>query len=287
MAIHGIGPDAVRPEPLSVRRVLAQSGLVPVDGHALLGHVLQRGRAWLVAHADDALTPAQAAAFFALARRRREGEPIAYLTGIREFWGMPLRVSPDVLIPRPETETLVEVALAYLRADADIRMLDLGTGSGAVALALARERPRALVVATDVSRAALAVAQENASRLGIGNVAWLVSDWYAGLDTSMRFDAIVSNPPYVDAGDPHMGEGDLRFEPAAALTPGADALLALRRVIVGALPFLAPGAIVAVEHGHDQAAVVQDLFREAGFVEVLTARDIAGIPRVTSGRRPA
>ncbi|MEO5699981.1 MAG: peptide chain release factor N(5)-glutamine methyltransferase [Casimicrobiaceae bacterium] len=272
-------------ESTTVRRALAQSGLVPIDAHVLLAHVLQRGRAWLVAHADDALHAEQATAFLALARRRRDGEPIAYLTGLREFWGMPLTVSPAVLIPRPETETLVEVALALLAADRLTRVLDLGTGSGAVALALARELPRATIVATDVSAVALEVARTNAHRLGVANVTWLASDWYAGLGADQRFDVIASNPPYVDADDPHMAVGDLRYEPVGALTAGADALLALRRVIVGAVPFLAPGGSVAVEHGYDQAETVRTLFGDAGFTEIRTTRDIAGVPRVTSGRK--
>ncbi|MEP7208568.1 MAG: peptide chain release factor N(5)-glutamine methyltransferase [Casimicrobiaceae bacterium] len=271
-------------ESMTVRRALVQSGLVPIDAHVLLAHVLERGRAWLVAHADDALPAEQVAAFLALACRRRDGEPIAYLTGVREFWGMPLTVSPAVLIPRPETETLVEVALTLLPADRAIRVLDLGTGSGAVALALARELPRATIVATDVSAAALEVARTNARRLGVGNVTWLASDWYAGVGLAERFDVIVSNPPYVDADDPHMAAGDLRYEPVGALTAGADALLALRRVIVGATPFLAPGGSVAVEHGYDQAETVRSLFGDAGFTEIRTTRDIAGVPRVTSGR---
>src|SRR5262249_22961264 len=166
---------------VSVRRAIAQSGLVPVDAHALLGHVLGRNRAWIAAHGDDMLAPEQADAFLALARRRREGEPVAYLTGIREFHGLPLELNRAVLIPRPETETLVEVALAHLPADRDTRVLDLGTGSGAIALAIAHERPRARVIATDASPAALALARTNTQRLGLGNVEFVQSDWYASL----------------------------------------------------------------------------------------------------------
>ena len=210
------------PSPATVRAALAQSGLVPVDAQVLLAHALGVNRAWLIAHAADPLPAASAAAFLALAKRRRDGEPVAYLTGIREFWGLPLAVTPAVLIPRPETETLVELALARLPPDRPVSVLDLGTGSGAVALAIARERPRARVVATDVSPDALAVARDNARRLGIANVAFLRSDWYEALPAESRFDAVVSNPPYVRAGDPHLGEGDLRFEPAAALSPGGD-----------------------------------------------------------------
>ncbi len=275
-------------EPVSVRRALGQSGLVPVDASVLLAHVLQQSRAWLIAHGDDALSPVHAHAFFALAKRRRAGEPIAYLTGTREFWGMALLVSPAVLIPRPETETLVEVALAHLPPEQPARVLDLGTGSGAVALAIAKERPAAQVVAIDVAAPAVALARENAARLGIANVTWLQSDWYAGLEQGTApFDAIVGNPPYVDEGDRHLAEGDLRFEPVQALTPGADGLLAIRRIVTGAAEWLRDGGLLALEHGFDQGDLVQKLFGAAGFVAVFTARDLAGIPRVTYGTRPA
>jgi release factor glutamine methyltransferase len=271
----------------SVARALQQSGLAAVDAQVLLAHVLERNRAWLVAHAGDVLSPEHARAFDALARRRRAGEPVAYLTGTREFWGMPLRVSPAVLVPRPETETLVEVALARLLPRRALRVLDLGRGSGAVALAIARERPLARVVGSDVSGAALAVARGNGQRLSIANVEWVESDWYAGLPADASFDAIVSNPPYVRAGDPHLREGDLRFEPAIALSPGGDDLGAIRRIVAGALARLSREGLLAVEHGYDQSDAVQDLFRAAALQEVGTQRDIAGLPRVTFGLRRA
>jgi len=252
----------------------------------LLSHVLARNRAWLIAHADELLAPEAASAFFALARRRRDGEPVAYLTGVREFWGLPLRVSPAVLIPRHETETLVEVALAHLPSDRATRVLDLGTGSGAVALAIAQERPNATLIATDVSPTALELARENATSLAITNVQWLLSDWYAQLASDAApFDAIVSNPPYVDAHDPHLAQGDVRYEPAHALTPGIDGLLALHRIIADAAPRLREGGLVAVEHGYDQAEAVRTLFETSGYVGVRTARDLAGIERVTYGVR--
>ncbi len=201
----------------TISAALAQSGLVPLDAQVLLAHVVGQDRAWLVAHRGDAIAREQLDAFLALARRRREGEPVAYLTGRREFWGLPLVVSPAVLIPRPETETLVELALARLPEDRNVRVLDLGTGSGAIALAIAHERPRATVLATDVAAEALDVARDNARRLGLANIEFVLSDWYAGLaqlSTGGAFDVIVSNPPYVDAADPHLREGDVRFEPA-------------------------------------------------------------------------
>ncbi|MEP7181182.1 MAG: peptide chain release factor N(5)-glutamine methyltransferase [Betaproteobacteria bacterium] len=271
-------------EPATVRRALAQSGLVPVDAHALLCFVLGRNRAWLAAHGDDPLEKASADAFLALAKRRRDGEPVAYLVGSREFWGLSLVVSPAVLIPRPETETLVEVALARLPAERETRVLDLGTGSGAIALALAHERPRAQVLAVDLSADALAVAQENARRLGLANVVFLQSNWYANVPAVAAFDLIASNPPYVAARDPHLSEGDLRFEPASALASGADGLDALRTIVAGAAPRLVPGGALVVECGHDQSEKARSLFTAAGFVAVAVARDLAGIPRVVAGR---
>jgi release factor glutamine methyltransferase len=251
--------------------------------------VLGRNRAWLAAHADATLSRGDAATFAALVRRRRDGEPVAYLTGIREFWGLPLVVSPAVLIPRPETETLVELALARLPADRATRVLDLGTGSGAIALAIAHARPRAQVLATDASAAALAVARENARRLGLGNVEFLQSDWYAGVPSPTEghagatFDLIVANPPYVVAGDPHLDAGDLRFEPVIALTPGGDGLDALRTIVAGATCRLVAGGTLAVEHGYDQSDAVRELFAAAGFVHVVAVCDIAGVARVAAG----
>ena len=276
-------------DPVSVRRALAQSGLVPIDAQVLLAHVLGRNRAWLAAHGDDPIPRTEAEVFFALARRRREGEPVAYLTGIREFWGLPLAVSSAVLIPRPETEAVVEIAVARLPADRDTRVLDLGTGSGAIALAIAHDRPRAQVLATDVSAAALAVARDNGQRLGLPNVEFLQSDWYADVPATWRagrFDVIASNPPYIVAGDPHLADGDLRHEPAGALSPGGDGLASFRRIVAGARERLAPGGTLVVEHGFDQAEAVRALFDAAGFDEVLSKRDLAGIPRVVAGRAP-
>ena len=273
-----------------VRRALAQSGLVPVDAQVLLGYVLGRNRAWLAAHGDDVIPRTQADAFFALARRRREGEPVAYLTGLREFWGLPLAVSAAVLIPRPETEAVVEIALARLPADRDTRVLDLGTGSGAIALAIAHDRPRAHVLATDVSAAALGVARDNGQRLALANVEYLTSDWYASVPATWRgaaFDVIASNPPYIAAGDPHLRDGDLRHEPAGALSPGGDGLASFRRIVAGARERLVPGGTLVVEHGFDQADAVRALFAAAGFTDVISQRDLAGIPRVVAGRASA
>lgn len=270
----------------TVRVVLAQSGLVPIDAQVLLAHVLSCNRAWLVAHRDDALAADQAAAFAALAQRRRDGEPVAYLTGLREFHGLPLAVSSAVLIPRPETETLVELALEWLPAGRAARVLDLGTGSGAIALAIAQARPQVQVVASDASAAALAVARGNGERLGIGNVAFVASDWYAELGAE-TYDLVVSNPPYVAAGDPHLAEGDVRFEPATALVAGDDGLDALRVIVGGARERLVAGGALIVEHGYDQSDAATALLRGAGFTGIVVRRDLAGIPRVAAGRAPA
>jgi release factor glutamine methyltransferase len=272
-------------ETITVRRALEQSGLIPVDARALLSHVTGRDRAWLIAHASDPLARPEVDRFFALAKRRREGEPVAYLVGRQEFWGLDLVVTPAVLIPRPETETLVEAALARLPADRPLRILDLGSGSGAIALALARERPQAQVVGTDVSPDALAVAASNAQRLEIANVVFLRADWFAGVPDG-RFDAIVSNPPYVADGDAHLGEGDLRFEPRVALAPGGDGFAALNAIVFGASRHLTAGGWLIVEHGHDQSGPVQAMFGTAGFDGITPLRDLAGIPRVVAGRNP-
>lgn len=268
---------------MTVGQALAQAGLVPLDGQVLLAHVIGQSRAWLVAHRDDPLPRAQADAFFALAKRRREGEPVAHLTGTREFWGLALAVTPDVLIPRPETESLVEIALAKIAPDRPVRVLDLGTGSGAIALALAHERPRAIVLAVDRSTAALEVARGNAQRLGLSNVEFVASDWYAAAGGE-RFDVIVSNPPYIEAGDPHLREGDVRFEPVTALTPGGDGLDALRTIISGAPARLAAGGWLFVEHGYDQRIAVATLLATAGFTNLVASRDLAGHWRVAGGQ---
>ena len=270
----------------TVQQALAQSGLVPVDAQVLLAHAAGHNRAWLVAHRDDVLAPDVAATFHALAGRRRSGEPVAYLTGIREFWGLPLAVTADVLIPRPETETLVELALEWLPSGRPVRVLDLGTGSGAIALALGRQRPLAQVVGTDASAAALAVARANGQRLALANVLFVAANWYDGVAAS-DWDMIVSNPPYIALGDPHLTEGDLRFEPSAALASGVDGLAALRTIVAGAPARLAPGGALIVEHGYDQSEAVQALLLAAGFGGITVRRDLAGIARVAGGRSPS
>lgn len=253
------------------------------EAEMLLGHALGTSRAWLFAHSDLQPTVAVCEHFSQLLSARRGGEPVAYLIGRRGFWTLDLAVTPDVLIPRPETELLVELALARIALDADSSVLDLGTGSGAIALAIASERPRARIVATDASAAALAVARANAQRLEILNIEFLQGDWYAALD-GHRFDIIVSNPPYIADGDAHLGSGDLRFEPATALVSGADGLDAIRILAAGAARHLSAQAWLLLEHGSDQAAGVRALLEANGFCAVQSALDIAAHERVTLGR---
>lgn len=269
---------------LRVSAALAASGLIPLEAKLLLGHALGQDRAWLAAHGDTPLSIEQRRRFEQLAQRRHRGEPIAYLVGWREFYGLVFEVTPDVLIPRPETELLVDFALERIASDVAMRVLDLGTGSGAVAVAIAHTRPLARVTAVDVSPAALAVARRNAHRHAVANVEWLESDWFSSL-AAERFELIVSNPPYVAAGDRHLVEGDLRFEPPAALTAGGDGLTAIRAIVAGAAAHLAEGGWIGIEHGYDQAAAVQALMRDAGFADIATRRDLAGIPRTTVARR--
>lgn len=269
---------------MTVGQALARAGLAPLDAQVLLAHVVRRNRTWLVANRDEPLPRLEATTFFALARRRRNGEPVAYLVGCREFWGMSLQVSPAVLVPRPETEALVELALDWLPADRPARVLDLGTGSGAIAVAIARERPRSHVVAVDSSPAALAIARANACTIGLRNITLHESDWFASAGDE-PFDLVVSNPPYIAAGDPHLGRDDVRFEPIAALVSGADGLDALRAIVAEAPQRLVAGGALLVEHGYDQAAAVRALLEDAGFGEITARRDLAGIPRVAAGRR--
>ena len=255
-----------------------------IDAELLLAHALGVSRARLYAWPEHEPEPKQREAFDRLVAARERGEPIAYLTGRREFWSLDLAVTPDVLIPRHETELLVELALDRIAHDRKVRVADLGTGSGAIALALARERPLARVTATDASEAALDVARRNAARLGIGNVAFAVGDWHAALGDA-RFDLIVSNPPYIAAGDAHLAQGDLRFEPAAALASGADGLDAIRRIVADAPEHLADGGALLLEHGFDQSLRVRALLDAAGFQNVTSVSDNGGHERVTLGTK--
>lgn len=283
-------PDALGPA-LTVRAAVDRSartltGASPtprLDAEVLVHHVRGATRSRIVADADRPLSSADRRALAALVARRRRGEPVAYLTGRREFWSLDLVVTPATLIPRPETELLVERALARIPETAEWTAADSGTGSGAVALALAHERARLRVVATDRFAAALAVARRNAERLEIRNVAFVRGDWLDPLGAH-RFHVIVSNPPYVCSDDPRLRAGELRFEPRAALDGGRDGLDAIRRLIRDARARLVPEGWLLLEHGFDQGAEVRALLRGPGYRDVRTYQDLAGHERVTEGR---
>lgn len=296
--------------PTSVQLILTQDraalesalsldhGTARTEVQMLLGRALHVSRTYLLAHPEQTLDGAQVADYRTLLQRRLAGEPVAYILGEREFYGLTFTVAPATLIPRPETELLVELALQRIlpfsrgleatpggerEGRREARVLDLGTGCGALALAIAHARPDVSCVAVDASPEALAVAQENARRLNIGNVRLLQGDWFSAL-AGECFDLIVSNPPYIANGDAHLAQGDLRFEPRAALVSGEDGLGDIRRIVAGARAHLNPGGWLLFEHGYEQAAPSRDLLRQAGFGVVFSSRDLAGIERVSGGR---
>lgn len=248
----------------------------------ILCHVLNLTRTGLITQDQRKILPAELVQIEALSARREQGEPMAYILGQREFYGLPFHVSPAVLIPRPETELLVELALARMPPAAPMRVLDMGTGSGALAVALAHERRQAQVWALDASEAALAIARQNAASNQV-QVQFLHSDWYAALPPNTRFDLIVANPPYIVAGDAHLQQGDLRFEPLDALTDHQDGLSCLRQIVAGARGHLVQGGWLLMEHGYDQASAVRDLLQAAGLEQVQSWQDLAGIERVSGG----
>jgi len=278
--------DVLSQDSASLRSALAlTANEARLEVQILLQKTLGVARAYLMAHPEQPLSEIQQASYEAMLQRRLQGEPIAYILGEREFFWLSFKVTPDTLIPRPETELLVELALGRIPVDGHFRVLDLGTGSGAIAIAIAKNRPLAEVLAVDVSEAALEVARENARRLGVANLSFLRSEWFAQLG-GQRYDLIVSNPPYVAAGDVHLTQGDVRFEPVSALGSGRDGLDDIRQIILQARGFLEPGAGLLLEHGYDQAAQVRDLLRANGFVDVVSEKDMAGIDRVTGGAIP-
>ena len=257
-----------------------------LEAALLLGHLLGKPRSYLFAWPDATLSNTQQAAYRHLVERRLAGEPIAYITGEREFWSLPLEVTSDTLIPRPETELLVELALERLQSLPSPRIADLGTGSGAIALALAKERPEALIHATDRREATLQVARRNAERLGLRRVCFFLGHWCQALPTDQEYDLIVSNPPYIEADDPHLSQGDLPREPAGALIAGPDGLEAIRRIARQCLAHLAPGGRLLLEHGHRQAAAVRRILHQHGYHEIVSFKDLAGRPRASTGSRP-
>ena len=266
---------------VTIAALLAASGLPALEAQVLAAHALGLSRARVLADAQRALDAGTVRAIERLFLRRRAGEPVAYLTGEREFHGLPLKVTPDVLIPRPETELLVDLALERLPNRAG-RLLDLGTGSGAIAVAIAHAAPDAEVVAVDASRGALGVARENARRHG-ASIRFVEGEWFDRL-AGERFDVVVSNPPYVAAGDAHLGEGDLRFEPRSALVGGPDGLDAIRTIIAGAKAHLVSGGWLLFEHGFDQAERCRSLLGIYGYAGVASWPDLAGLVRVAGGR---
>lgn len=264
--------------------LLEANPFVPAaEAQILLAHALQQPRSFLLTWPQHIVTPDVCANFRQLLQRRAQGEPIAYLVGHKEFWSLSLRITPATLIPRPETELLVEHALKRVDKETTQRIADLGTGSGAIALAIAHERPRATVVATDASADALEVAADNAQRLKISNVSFRLGDWFTPLHGE-SFDMIISNPPYIADDDAHLQQGDLRFEPPSALTCGEDALQALRSIAKEARSHLVQNGWLLLEHGFDQADAVAAELTHLGYCDVATERDYAGIPRVTFGR---
>lgn len=273
---------------ISLQRLLSEAPVARLDAEVLLAHLLHCARSALIAHAEQRIAPQVATYFRALAARCAAGEPVAYLVGEREFWSLPLMVSPAVLIPRPESELVVERALALLSAWREhgagpVRIADLGTGCGAIALALASARPHWKLLATDRSAAALQVARQNARRLKLTQIEFAEGDWFAPL-AGRRFEAIVSNPPYVAAGDASLQA--LRYEPAAALSPGVSGMEALQHLIAAAPDHLVADAWLVLEHGADQAREVAAALVAAGYARVRCHRDLAGRERVTEAQRP-
>lgn len=256
-----------------------------LEAQLLLQAALKVNRAWLLAHANDTMQANHYADFQALLTRRLAGEPVAYILGSREFYGLDLMVTPDTLIPRPDTETLVEAALDKTPHLPLLRILDLGTGSGAIALAIAKHRQQANITAVDASTGALEVAKKNAQNLNITNVEFVLSDWFDNLENE-KFDVIVSNPPYIEQDDAHLTQGDLRFEPITALASGLDGLDDIRHIIDHCLIHLKPQGWLMLEHGYNQAELVADLMAQTGLTEITTLKDLGDNDRVTIAKNP-
>lgn len=255
-----------------------------LDAEVLLARTTGRARTHFVAWPDREIATEEVSAFRELVERRCDGAPVAYLTGTREFWSREFSVGPEVLIPRPETELLVEIALELAAADRPLRILDLGTGSGAIAITLALELPLAQVTALDSSPAALTLAQENARRLAAHNIRFLLSDWFEALDANECFHLIVSNPPYIAADDPHLQQGDVRFEPRSALVSGTDGLDDIRRIARAARGHLCPGGWLLLEHGFDQASEVRRIFGQSAYDGICSFKDLSGHERASAGQ---
>jgi release factor glutamine methyltransferase len=269
----------------AIERLGGSTATARLDAEVLLANCLEQSRSSLHAHGGEALSPATRERFAQSVARRVQGEPVAYIVGRREFWSLELEVNPHVLVPRPETELLVEFALQVLPDGQHAKVLDLGTGSGALALAIAHDRPAARVIATDASAQAITLACRNAERLELGNVSFQVGHWYDPVG-AMHFDLIVSNPPYIAANDPALASAELAAEPREALVPGPEGLEAIEQIAARACEHLRPGGWLAVEHGATQARAVATLFSAAGLSTIRSLKDLAGHDRVTAGRRP-
>ncbi len=269
----------------TIQQLLEQSYLKldQVDARLLLQHVLQVNHAYLITHAEEALSRLHTEHFLNLVSQRYTGVPVAYLTGICGFFDLTFKVSPAVLIPRPETELLVETVLTNIPESLPCDILDLGTGSGAIGITIAKHRPKARVSAVDISIEAIDIAKRNAQNLGVDNIDFIQSDWYDSLDTEVQFDWIVANPPYVAENDPHLQQGDLRFEPDIALSTHSNGAACIQHIISNASGYLARGGYLLLEHGYDQSAYCQQLLKSNGFQNILSYKDLAGIDRACSG----
>jgi len=256
-----------------------------LDAEVLLAHCLKKNRTWLVTWSDKVLTKSDINQFSELLQRRISGEPIAHITGTREFWSLPLAVTTDTLIPRPDTELIIEKILDTYPAGNNISLADLGTGSGAIALALASERPDWKITATDQSASALEIAKQNAHKLNLDNISFKLGDWFEPLKDN-SFDIIVSNPPYIPMADPHLTQGDARFEPISALASGDDGLDDIRLITAQAGTHLKNRGKLFIEHGYDQKSEILDIFTKNGFIEIQQAHDLANNPRLTSATKP-
>ncbi len=278
-----VNSNSTTDDGVTVHSLLSGNELPRRERTILLTYVLDSSREAVLAHPELVVSADIAIEFRRLVERRLRGEPIAYLVGCREFFGLDLRVTPDVLIPRADTESLVEAALRRLPDAVAVHVLDLGSGSGAIAIALAKHRRCAQVEGVDISGAAVAIATGNARSLGLSNVEFHRSDWYSACMRS-EYDIVVSNPPYIAAADSHLAAGDLRFEPSIALTPGEDGLAAIRLIVAGAGRYLTRGGWLLFEHGYDQAEASRELMTQSGFAAVASIHDLGGIERVCEGR---
>lgn len=261
-----------------------------LDAEVLLAHSLNKNRTWLITWSDNKLTEPEIQNFETLLMRREEGEPVAHITGSREFWSLDLQVSKDTLIPRPETELMIEKILEQYTQTSDIKVLDLGTGSGAIALALASERPGWEITATDKSAAALEIAKQNAQQLNLNNINFIHGNWFEPFENPSSedqfFDIIASNPPYIPDQDPHLLQGDVRFEPMSALASGEDGLNDIRLICQQAPKHLKPEAMLIIEHGFDQMMELHDIFMHSGYKNIRQYNDLAGNPRLSTGIKP-